>query len=116
MPPRGSREALAGAVLGDLMHNGAASVLYQTLVKRDQVASDVSGGVNWPLGAPFEYNGPTLLTSFILYPPGVSEDKLLAAYDAAVKELSVKGPSKEDVQRVVTKTVSYTHLDVYKRQ
>jgi zinc protease len=103
VPPRHSREALAGAVLGDLMHNGTASLLYQTLVKRDQVASDVSGGVNWPLGAPFEYNGPTLLTSFILYPPGVSEEKLLAAYDAAVKELSEKGPSKEDVQRVVTK-------------
>ncbi len=103
VPPRRSREALAGAVLGDLLHNGPASVLYQTLVKHDQVATDVSGGVNWPLGAPFEYNGPTLLTSFILYPPSVSEDKLLAAYDAAVKELSEKGPSKEDVQRVVTK-------------
>ena len=46
------RDALVGAVLGELLHNGQASRLYQSLVKDKQVALSVSGGVNWPLGRP----------------------------------------------------------------
>ncbi len=103
MPPRHSTEALAAAVTGELLHNGQASRLYQTLVKEKQVALSVDGGVNWPLGTPFEYNGPTLMTSFIVYPSTVTEDQLLAAYDANLRDLIEKGPSQEDVDRVVTK-------------
>jgi zinc protease len=103
MPPRHSPDALAAAVTGELLHNGQASRLYQSLVKEKQVALSVDGGVNWPLGSPFEYNGPTLMTSFIVYPPSVSEDQLVAAYDATIRELADKGPSQQDVDRVVTK-------------
>jgi zinc protease len=114
MPPRHAPDALAGAVTGDLLHNGQASLLYQTLVKQKQVALSVDGGMNWPLGTPFEYNGPTLMTSFIVYPPNVTEDQLLAAYDAAVKELSEKGPSQQDLDRIVTKMRSdwYDQLEM----
>src|SRR5262249_46199889 len=59
MPPRSSPDAIAGAVTAELLHNGDASILYQALVKEKQVATSVSGGMNWPLGNPFEYNGPT---------------------------------------------------------
>jgi zinc protease len=103
MPPRHSPDALTGAVTGELLHNGQASRFYQALVKEKQVALSVEGGVNWPLGTPFEYNGPTLMTSFIVYPSDVSEERLLGAYDATVEELIRKGPSREDVDRVVTK-------------
>ena len=103
MPPRHSPDALAAAVAGELLHNGQASRLYQGLVKDKQVALSVDGGVNWPLGTPFEYNGPTLMTSFIVYPPKVTEAQLLAAYDANVRDLIDKGPSQQDVDRVVTK-------------
>jgi predicted Zn-dependent peptidase len=114
MPPRTSPDALAGAVAGELLHNGQASLLYQSLVKDRQVALEVDGGVNWPLGTPFEYNGPTLMTSFIVYPPNVSTDKVIAAYDAVVKGLAEKGPSQEDVDRIVTKMRSdlYDNLEI----
>jgi zinc protease len=113
MPPRHASDALAGAVTGELLHNGQASRLYQALVKEKQVALSVDGGVNWPLGTPFEYNGPTLMTSFIVYPPNVTEDHLVAAYDAAVRDLVEKGPSQQDVDRVVTKMRSdwYANLE-----
>jgi hypothetical protein len=52
---------VVAAVTGELLHNGKASRLYQELVKRRQVAISTKGGVNWPLGNPFEYNGPTLM-------------------------------------------------------
>jgi zinc protease len=103
MPPRHSPDALAGAVTGELLHNGQASRLYQSLVKDKQVALSVDGGVNWPLGTPFEYNGPTLMTSFIVYPSNVTEEQLLSAYNATIKDLIDQGPSQQDVDRVVTK-------------
>ncbi|HUB18252.1 MAG TPA: insulinase family protein [Acidobacteriaceae bacterium] len=114
MPPRHSPDALAGAVAGELLHNGQASLLYQTLVKDKQVALEVDGGVNWPLGTPCEYNGPTLMTSFVVYPPNVSEDQVLAAYDAAVQNLATKGPSQADVDRIVAKMRSdwYGNLEI----
>jgi len=113
MPPRHSPDALTGAVTGELLHNGQASRLYQALVKDKQVALSVDGGVNWPLGTPFEFNGPTLMTSFIVYPPKVTEEQLLAALDASIRDLIDKGPSQQDVDRVVTKMRSdwYANLE-----
>jgi predicted Zn-dependent peptidase len=114
MPPRHSPDALTAAVTGELLHNGQASRFYQTLVKDKQVALSADGGVNWPLGTPFEYNGPTLMTSFIVYPPNVTEEQLLAAYNATIKDLIDKGPSQQDVDRIVTKMRSdfYANLEV----
>jgi len=114
MPARHSSDALVSAVAGELLHNGQASALYQTLVKQKQVALSVDGGVNWPLGSPYEYNGPTLMTSFIVYPPKVTEDQVLAAYDSAVRDLTEKGPSAQDLERVVAKMRSdwYGNLEI----
>jgi zinc protease len=114
MPPRHSPDALAGAVTGELLHNGQASRLYQALVKEKQVALSVDGGLNWPLGTPYEFNGPTLMTSFIVYPPNVAEDKVLAAYDSTIKELIDKGPSQQDLDRIVAKMRSdwYDQLEM----
>jgi zinc protease len=103
MPPRHSSDALAGAVAGELLHNGQASRFYQALVKDKQVALSVDGGVNWPLGTPFEFNGPTLMTSFVVYPPNLKADQVIAAYDAAVKDLAEKGPTQDDIDRIVAK-------------
>jgi zinc protease len=114
MPPRHSPDALAAAVTGELLHNGQASRLYQALVKEKQVALSVDGGLNWPLGTPYEYNGPTLMTSFIVYPANVSEDQLLTAYDSTIAELVGKGPSQQDLDRIVAKMRSdwYDQLEV----
>jgi len=114
MPPRHSQDALVGAVAGELLHNGQASRLFQALVKDKQVALSVDGGVNWPLGTPFEYNGPTLMTSFVVYPPNLKEDQVIAAYDAAVKDLVEKGPTQDDIDRIVAKMRSdlYANLEI----
>ena len=112
MPPRHSPDGLTAAVTGELLHNGQASRLYQALVKDKQVALSVDGGVNWPLGTPFEYNGPTLMTSFIVYPPNVTEEQLLAAFDGNVRDLIDKGPSQQDVDRVVTKMRSDWYANI----
>jgi predicted Zn-dependent peptidase len=113
MPPRTSPDAVVAAVTAELLHNGDASILYQALVKEKKVAAEVSGGDNWPLGNDFEYNGPTLMTSFIVYPGKVRLDQLLGAYDAAIAELAKKGPTKEQVDRIAAKMRSdwYDNLE-----
>lgn len=103
MPPRNSHDAIVGAVTGELLHNGKASRLYQYLVKDKQVAISVDGGLNWPLGNPFEYNGPTLMTTFILASPKASEAALLAAYDEAISALAKRGPDAEELARIQAK-------------
>jgi zinc protease len=114
MPPHGSQDAIVAAIAGELLHNGDASLLYQSLVKGNQVALSVDGGTNWPLGNPFEYDGPTLMTSFIVYPPNVSEERVIAAYDGAIADLVKNGPSRAALERVATKMRSdrYGELEI----
>jgi zinc protease len=114
MPPRTSPDGVVGAMTGELLHNGEASRLYQALVKEEKVALQVSGGMNWPLGTPFEYDGPTLMTSFIIYPRNVTENDLLAGYDAVIANLANRGPAPAEVERVSTKMRSdwYAQLEI----
>ena len=114
MPPRTSHDAVVGAVVGELLHNGEASLLYQMLVKEKKVALSVDGGVNWPLGNPFEYNGPTLMTSFIVYPPNVPEDAVVSTYDSVIHQLAVQGASAVQLERIRAKMRSdwYTQLEI----
>jgi len=81
-------------------------LLYQSLVKERKVALEVSGGVNWPLGNSFEFDGPVLMTSFIVYPRNVSETVLESAYDAVIAELASKGPSPQALERTSAKVRS----------
>ncbi len=114
MPPRQSHDAVVAAVVGELLHNGDASRLYQALVKQAKVAIQVAGGANWPLGNPFEYDGPTLMTTLVIYPPNVTEQQLLSAYDGVISELSTRGPTPQELERVRTKMRSdwYDQLEI----
>jgi predicted Zn-dependent peptidase len=114
MPPRHSHDAVVGALVGELLHNGQASLLYQALVKDKKVAIEVNGGVNFVFGNPFEYDGPTLLTSFIIYPPNLKEDDVLSAYDAVLSGFAAQGPSPAALERISAKMQSdwYANMEV----
>jgi zinc protease len=114
MPPRTSHDAVAGALVGELLHNGDASLLFQALVKDKKVALSVNGGANWPLGNPFEYNGPTLMTSFMVYPSNVTESQLLNDYDSVIARLKTDGPTPGEMERIKTKMKSdwYGQLEI----
>jgi predicted Zn-dependent peptidase len=113
MPDRGSPEAMAGVVLGELLHNGQASLFYQSLVKEKKLASSVDGGVNWPLGSPLEYNGPTLMATLLVYNPDQTADTVLAAYDQVIAGIVKNGPSAQEMDRIRTKILSdwYAQLE-----
>src|SRR3984885_8572802 len=114
MPPKSAHESVVAAVTGELLHNGQASRLYQYLVKEKQVATEVQGGVNWPLGTLLEYSGPTLLTSFIIYPANLKGNDVIAAYDTAIESLARTGPKADELERVRSKIRSdwYDQLEI----
>ncbi len=113
MPARGTHEATVAAVTGELLHNGQASRLYQYLVKEKGLAVSADGGVNWPLGNPFEFNGPTLMTSFVVAPADAKEEAVLGAYDEAIADLKARGPSAAELERIRAKMRSdwYAQLE-----
>ncbi len=106
MPPRDSPDALVAAITAELLDDGRASRLNQALVQDKKVATDVSGGANWPLGSPFAYGGPTLLTTLVNYPSSVNADTVISAFDGVIADLAQHGPSQEELERVRTKMLS----------
>jgi zinc protease len=103
MPPKSPHESVVAAVTGELLHNGQASRLYQYLVKEKQVAVEVQGGVNWPLGTFLEYSGPTLMTSFIVYPANLKGNDVVTAYDTAIDALTRTSPKPDELERIRNK-------------
>jgi predicted Zn-dependent peptidase len=112
MPPHNSHDAVVAAVVAALLHNGDASRLYQSLVKQKKVAVSVDGGSNWPLGNAFEYEGPTLMTSYIMFPNNVTTAVLVTNYDLVIRDLAAQGPAPAELTRVVTKLRSDWYADL----
>ncbi|HVT57119.1 MAG TPA: pitrilysin family protein [Thermoanaerobaculia bacterium] len=114
MPARGSRDHVPAAVLADLLANGETSRLYLGLVKGKELMLNVQGGLAWPLGDPWSFNGPTLLTVFGLYKPTTDARSVVAAIDEAVARIASGGVPAEELRRTTTKMVSdlYSNLEL----
>jgi zinc protease len=114
MPPRGSRDQTAAAVLGELLVGGDASRFYQAFVKGKEILLNIEGGLNWPLGSPWTYDGPTLLTLFALYKPTTNAQAVAGAMDEEIRKIVKNGVSAEELARTKTKMVSnlYSELEL----
>ena len=104
MPARGSKDHAPAAVLSDLLLNGKASRLYQSLVKGKELLLNVTGGMNFPLGDPWSFNGPTLLVIFGIYKPTADAKTVVAAIDGVVADIAKHGvPAPCELERVKIK-------------
>ena len=114
LPSRGIPDDVPTAVLADLLASGEASRLYQGLVKGKELLLGIEGGVNWPLGDPWTYEGPTLLTLFGLYKPDTTAKAVVAAIDEEVAKVARGEVSAEELERTKTKMVSdlYAQLEM----
>jgi predicted Zn-dependent peptidase len=61
----------------------------------------VSGGINIGLGNMFDYNGPMLWTSNLIYDSVVSPDSIIREYDKAIADLSTV--TADDLQLAIVK-------------
>lgn len=114
MPARGSRDHVPAAVLGDLLLNGEASRLYQGLVKGRELLLQIEGGMNWPLGDAWTFNGPALMVMFALYKPTTSASAVADAIQEEVQKIAAEGVPAADLARVRTKMRSdyYSNLEL----
>jgi predicted Zn-dependent peptidase len=113
MPARGSRDQAPMAVLGSLLGDGDASVLYQGLVKGRELALNVD--TLYGLTSPWEYDGPTLFTVFALYKPTTKADNVLAAIDEEVARIVKDGVPDAQLKRVKTRMLAdwYNNLESF---
>jgi len=102
-PARGTPDWFALAMLDQALHGGRVGRLYRRLVLEKQVAVDTEGGIQYPVGDLFDYNGPTLMVTRILHKPECTAEQTLAVFDEVIQEVQEKGVSEEELQQVKVK-------------
>ena len=102
-PERRTPEWFALAMLDQALHGGRAGRVYRELVLEQQIAVDTGGGIHYPVGDLFDYNGPTLLVGRLLYKPEYSAEQALAAYDAVLDDVRQKGIERDELAQVKVK-------------
>jgi zinc protease len=91
------------AMLDQALYGGRAGRVYRQLVQEQQIAVDTGGGIHYPVGDLFDYNGPTLLVSRMLHKPEYSAAQALAAHDAVLDAVRQQGIEREELEQVKVK-------------
>jgi zinc protease len=102
-PERRTPDWYALAMLDQALHGGRAGRVYRQLVLEQQIAVDASGGIQYPVGDLFDYNGPTLMVSRFLYKPEISDERALAAYDGVLDAVREKGIERDELDECKVK-------------
>ncbi len=67
------------------------------LVLEQQIAVDAEGGIHYPVGDLFDYNGPTLMVTRIMHKPEHTAEETIAAYDAVLDDVKQKGIEESEL-------------------
>jgi len=102
-PARRTPDWFALAMLDQALHGGRAGRIHRRLVLEKQVAVDTEGGIQYPVGNLFDYNGPTLMVTRILHKPEYSAEKTLETYDEVIGEVQEQGVSEDELEQVKVK-------------
>jgi zinc protease len=111
MPPRGSPQFWAMALLQQILVEGADSRLYQELVQKRGLTGEVSGGSNL-LGNQYNYEGPMLWMASLFHDPQHSPKEIVAAIDAAIEPLRTTPVDAATLDRARVKARSAYYNDL----
>ncbi len=114
MPPRGSPEFWAMALLQQILVAGPDSRLYQELVQKRGLTGEVEGGANL-LGNQFDYQGPMLWMASLFHDPEHSPKEIVSAIDAAIEPLRHAPVDPETLERARVKARSDYYADLEQR-
>ncbi len=106
VPERGTPEWYAMVMLDLMMVQGEDSRLHQKLVQEKAYGGFVTGGVNWPLGNIYNYDGPMLWSAFMIHGAEHAPDAIVADLDAIIEDLQTNLVSEEEMARAMTKARS----------
>jgi zinc protease len=102
MPDKNTPEYYAMGLIDQILLQGKDCRLYQSLVQGKGYTSDVSGGINRDLGNMFDYNGPMLWMSSLIYDHKVSPDSIIAVYDSDIADLD-QNINQEMIDKAIIK-------------
>lgn len=113
VPARGTPEWYAMGLIDQMLVKGQDSRLYRKLVAETGIAGEVGGGINFPLGNMFNYQGPMLWSFNFTHDANRSRDEIKAAVDSVIEDLRTKPVSAEELARARTKMRSslYSTID-----
>lgn len=103
VPERGTPEWYAMVMIDSLLTQGDDSRLHQKLVQEKGYGANVTGGINWPLGNIYNYNGPILWSAFMIHGDQFASEDIVADLDAVIEDLQTNLVSQEELDRVMTK-------------
>lgn len=111
MPERNSDEYFAMGLLDQILIKGDNSLLTQKLVKDKGYTSSVTGGINYPLGNMFNYNGPMLFMFYSIHDKAYASDTVLGSIDSVIEELAASGVTQEMIDKALVKIRSDLYDD-----
>jgi len=103
MPQRNSPDYWAMILLDQVLLQGNDSLLYQSLVQRNGMTGSIEGGINWPLGNAFNYNGPNLWSAYLFHDENLEADSIVAELDRIVEQLQREPLAPEVMERALVK-------------
>ncbi len=106
VPGPHNRDWLPLAVLGELLMDGEAGLLYQKMVKEKQTMLSLEGGLGWPLGDPLTMGGPTLMVAFGLYKPTAGARENIEAIQQVIDRIARQGPDPRRLAAVKTRMIA----------
>jgi len=102
MPERNTPEYYAMALLDQMLIEGDDSILHQELVQKRGITGSVNGGINL-LGNPWNYKGPMLFITSMIYDPSTNPDTILQVVDGAIEPLRTKPVDQKSLDRALVK-------------
>jgi predicted Zn-dependent peptidase len=103
MPDRWTPDWFAMGLIDQILGQGRDSKLYDALVQRTGLTSDVSAGINWGLGNMFNYEGPMLWIASVYHDRDKKPDSLLKVMDAEIDSLRSTPVDSATLARAKTK-------------
>ncbi len=103
MPARNTNAYFAMGLLQQILLAGDDSRLHQALVTETGLTSSVSGGINWPLGNMFNYNGPMLWSGWLIHDDETDPDSVLALIDREIEKIRDDGVDADVLERAKVK-------------
>lgn len=100
-----SRDYMAAALASAILTRGDASRMYQRLVKKDRVATQVSGSLGLAADT-FEVRDPSMLQVVAMHPQTIPADAVIDAITEEVARLAAEPPSQDELDRFRNSMIS----------
>lgn len=110
MPEKHTPEFYAMGLIDQMLVQGDDSKLYQALVQEKGYTSGVGGGINY-LGNMFDYNGPMVWMSNLIYDSTVKADDIVKEFDKAINDIGMN-VSQADLSLALIKKRSQLYDDI----